>query len=118
MTEDRSTTPLSYSERQAQLARLPASVQEALHASAKAAEHAVHEVRLKLSEVKTLLSVMLTSELGSTAVAGIDLSAALSALMRLMPSDADDALLENIGAASIEAALPALQSGQAQGQFH
>lgn len=117
MTENRSTPPLSYAERQAQLALLPTSVQEALHASAKAAEQAVHEVRLQLSEVNALLCVMLQSELGVREVGGIDLCAVFSALKRLLPGEGEDAALENIGAATVEAAFPALQIAQAQGQF-
>ena len=117
MTESRTTKLLSYADRQAQLALLPTSVQEALHASAKAAEQAVHEVRIQLSEVNALLCVILQSELGVREVGGIDLCAVLSALQRLLPGEGEDAALENIGAATMEAAFPALQTGQAQGQF-
>lgn len=92
MTENRSTPPLFCAECQAQLARLPAAVQEALHASAKAAEQAVQEERIQLLEVNASLCVMLQSELGVRAV-------------------------EGIGAATMEAAFRALQSGQVQGRL-
>lgn len=113
MTEDHTTTPLFYAERQAQLACWPASVQQALHASAGAAEHTVHGVRL--GALRALLGVMLQSKLGTAAVADIDLSAAPKARLDLMPKETDGFLLEIMGATSIEAVLRALQNRQTQG---
>lgn len=115
MTENRATTSLSYAERQAQLALFPTYVQQALHASAQAAELAVHRVRLKHSEVQAMLGVLLQSDPGTRQLAGIDLCAVHSALLRLMPDEGDDACLENIGAATIEAAIPALQNALTRG---